>query len=448
MKAAGGLGRRLGRAFALQAAIIGAAAGLGVWAAAITIEGLLVERALHGEADHFWRGRALDPTLPAPDTLNLTGYLAPGGDESGYPPALRGLGPGYHRLSSTSDLTVAYVDERDGDRLALVFDGEQVRELSVYFGLLPLALVLTLLYLSAWLAYRAARRAVSPVEWLAREVSRLDPERPDPGAFSAERLPGRPDSEVADLADALQRLAQRVNEFLERERNFTRDASHELRSPLTVIRLAADMLLSEQELDRPARNSVLRIKRAASDMEELTDAFLLLARESEQGLSLEPVAVNDVVGEEVERARLLAQERPLEVRLVEDCRMEVATSDKVLSVLIGNLLRNAVHYTDEGEVRVRVGRGFVEISDSGPGIPRDEVAKVFRPFYRAGEAGAPAPGGAPGRRPRGGHGVGLTIVKRLADRFGWTVRIESTPGVGTCAVVEFPRARIVDSPGT
>jgi signal transduction histidine kinase len=246
---------------------------------------------------------------------------------------------------------------------------------------------------------------------------------------------------VVDLADALGRLAARVNQFLERERNFTRDASHELRSPLTVIRLAADMLLSEQELGRPARNSVLRIKRAVNDMEELTDAFLLLARESEKGLAVGPVCVNDVVAEETERARLLARERPVTVRVVEECRMTVVSSDKALSVLLGNLLRNAVHYTERGEVVARIGQGFVEIADSGPGIPSDQVDKVFSPFFRGAEspAAAGAVGAAPGRS-RGGHGVGLTIVKRFSDRFGWPVRIESRPGAGTRVVVEFPDA--------
>ena len=198
--------------------------------------------------------------------------------------------------------------------------------------------------------------------------------------------------------------------------------------PETVIKIAADMLLSEQELDRRARNSVLRIKRSATDMEELTEAFLLLARESEQGLSLEPVCVNDVVDYELERARELIGEKPVKVVRTADCRLVVQASEKVLSVLVGNLVRNAFSYTDAGTVRLEVTRDSFVIEDSGVGIPDEKVQQVFEPFFRGDS------------RKRGGHGVGLTIVKRLSDRFGWPVHIDSAVGIGTRVVVEFPDA--------
>ncbi len=205
MSTRGGMRRRLGRAFLLQASAIGVTAVIGVWVAAFTIEQVLVKRALQQEANYYWALRDQSPELPTPRTRNLTGYLAVDGDEREFPPALRGLTLGYHRMpNSDADFTVAYIAEQGSDRLALIFDGEQVHELSLFFGLAPLAFVLAMLYLAAWLSYRAARLAVSPVEWLAREVRAVDPEHPDPAAFSPERLPGRPDTEVVDLSEALE----------------------------------------------------------------------------------------------------------------------------------------------------------------------------------------------------------------------------------------------------
>jgi signal transduction histidine kinase len=427
-----GLGERFGLAFLIQAILIAVAAVLGVYAAAFAIEEVLIKQALREEANYFWERREQDQGFPLPDTLNLTGYMTRGGDAGHLPKALRELKPGFHHLPAQSEFSVVYATGRDPERLFLVFDGEQVGELAHYFGLVPLASVLVVIYLLTWIGYRLSRSALSPILWLSRQVHKMDPEAPDAGIFSTQTLPGNPDREIVALADALERLSRRINEFAERERNFTRDASHELRSPLTVIKIAADMLLSEQELDTPARNSVLRIRRAAGDMEELTEVFLLLARESEHGLSTDPVCVNDIIAEELERSKVRLGAKPVEVKVHSSCRLITEASDKVLSVLFGNLIRNAFDYTDSGNVTIQVNPGSVSIEDSGRGMHGEDVDRVFEPFYRGGS------------RQRGGHGIGLSIVKRLSDRFGWPVHVRSEIGVGTRVLVEFPRFRAED----
>ena len=96
--------------------------------------------------------------------------------------------------------------------------------------------------------------------------------------------------------------------------------------------------------------------------------------------------------------------------------------------MIGNLLRNAFSYTDAGRIAVTIDPGSVAIEDTGIGIPAGRVRDMYRPFVR-GDATR-----------RGGHGVGLTIVRRMSDRFGWPVEIDSRPGVGTRVVISFPDA--------
>jgi len=311
-----------------------------------------------------------------------------------------------------------------------VFDRSGVGRLATVFGLLPLAMVLLVLYLSTWLAFRLSRRAFSPVIALARQVRELDPAAPQPGRLDPDRLPADADAEVRELADALARYSQRLSEFIDRERHFTRDASHELRSPLTVIQMAAELLAADASLGEPARRSVQRIRRAAGDMQELTSAFLLLARESETGLPVEQVEVNAVVADELERAQLLAEGRPIRAEVRAGCRLLVDAPEKVLSVLLGNLLRNAFSYTDAGEVVVEIAPLTVVIRDSGVGMSPEIVRDLYQPFVRG------------DRNRRGGYGVGLTIVRRLSDRFGWPVAIDSEPGVGTRVEVRFPSARV------
>ena len=419
-----GIGARLGRAFLLQAAFISVAAVVGVFVAGALLERVLVREALQAETAHFWEQRSTRPDFPLPSTRNLTGYMG------NVPDALRPFALGYHPWRHDEVDYLVYVSEGGGERLYLAFDRSSVSRLAAYYGLAPLAIVLLALYLSTWLGFRVSRRALSPVIALARSVRQLDPRAPDPAAFNPDRLPGGADDEIGELSAALARFAQRLNELMERERHFTRDASHELRSPLTVIQMASDLLLQSTSLGEPEQRAVQRIRRSARDMEELTAAFLLLARESETGLPTENVCINDVIATEMDRVRPLAEGKPVSLQLEARCRLSVEAPEKVLSVLIGNLLRNAVAYTDAGRVRVEIDTSSITIEDTGIGLPAERVRDVGRPFVR-GSGGPP------------GHGVGLTIVRRLSDRFGWPVEFTSEVGVGTRVQVTFPKATAV-----
>lgn len=403
-----------------------------VLVAGVVIKDVLVKQALVKEADYFWTARESNPQFPLPDTLNLSGFLVTD-DEKSISPTIASLQPGFHELSGHSESSVAYpnnysvahVSEQDGQKLILGFAANQVSRLTFYFGLLPLMVVLLVLYLMLWWAYRASRRAVSPMIGLARQVSYLDPAEATPETFA---LPENEktqsiDREVQVLSDALVRFTRRLNDFIDRERNFTRDASHELRSPLTVIKLAADMLLSEQELTTPAKKYVMRIRQAVEDMEELTNAFLLLARESDRGVTSKSICVNDIVDKEIERARMVIGDKPIAIRKNYSTVLSVMTSDKALSIVIGNLLRNAFNYTDEGEVLITIRGNSLKIADSGLGMPNPQQA--FDPYFRS-------------ERRRGGYGVGLSIVKRFSDRFGWNVVINSEVGIGTEVTLSFP----------
>jgi len=428
MKPRATLKRRISRTFLLQAAAISFAAVISVLLAAIVIKQVLVTEALRVEATYFWQQRSADPDFPLPDTRNLSGYLSTGAGQAQLPPALRGLGDGFHEIPSAAGFTTVYVNSRDGQQLFLVFDGEQVNELAAYFGLLPLVMVLLVLYLSVWLAYRASHRAVSPVAWLAREVNQLDPDRPAPRRIDLSQLPAEIDEEVAVLAAALSGLAIRLDAFVERERTFTRDASHELRTPLTVIRMATDLLLARADLEPGIRDGIRRIRRSSDEMEHLVEAFLLLARESDQGLSSAPISVNDIVQHELEALEPLLRDKPVTVRIEAQGRLSMQEPEPAVSAVIRNLLRNAASYTENGEIRVRIGRNGVRISDSGVGMDASPGSALFEPYVR-------------GKAPHAdGHGVGLTIVRRFCDRFRWPIQFDSVPGEGTRVRVTFPNA--------
>ncbi|HET6905822.1 MAG TPA: HAMP domain-containing sensor histidine kinase [Rhodanobacteraceae bacterium] len=267
---------------------------------------------------------------------------------------------------------------------------------------------------------------------LANAVRGLDLNNPDASAFDPSSL-GLDDADVAVLATALHSFASRLEAFVERERNFTRDASHELRTPLTVIKVAADVLADEENLSPFAQRSLTRISRSVREIESLIEAFLVLARESDTGLPEEDFLVNDVVREEVERYRDLLGMKPVELRLEESARFALHAPPRVLAVVIGNLIRNACLYTERGSIVVGVHEGSVRVTDTGCGMDQEDLQRAFQTFYRGSGTGAR------------GHGIGLAVVRRIADRFDWPVELESQPGRGTVATLRFPKSMAVDS---
>ena len=420
-----GLRRKLRTAF-VQAAAISIAAVLGVVGASAVLKHVLIQRALQQEATHYWHRLDMDPRAPMPDTYNMTGYLLPPQTAAGLPPPLRPLGVGYHALPRDQGGSLVLVEEKNGKRLFLLFKQEQVDSLAFWFGVVPLVLVLSAVYLTAWLTYRSSRRAVSPVIWLARQVEQWDPMRPDASALDPRQLPGDVEGEALTLASSLHGFASRIGRFVEREHNFTRDASHELRTPLTVIRVAGDMMQADESLSPSSRRSLARIQSAGRDMEALIEAFLILAREGDTGLPDDDFDAMEVLHEEIEKARPLLDGKPVRLELRELASLRLRAPARVFSVMVGNLLRNACHYTESGAVTVTVRADAVAIEDSGVGMSTEELARAFDPFYRGGD------------QRRDGQGIGLSIVRRLSERYGWPVKLESKAGAGTTATISFP----------
>ncbi|MEO6968455.1 MAG: HAMP domain-containing sensor histidine kinase [Rhodanobacteraceae bacterium] len=272
----------------------------------------------------------------------------------------------------------------------------------------------------------------SPIMKLAAALRQWNPNQPDIAALEPARLGLTADSDAEVLAQSLHNFATRLDAFVERERNFTRDASHELRSPLTIIKVATEVLVDDESLSTFARRSLTRIQRSVREMEALIESFLILARESDTGLPEEDFLANDVVREQVERFRDLIEDKPIELKLEERARFALHAPPRVFAVVIGNLIRNACLYTERGVICVIVEEACVSVSDTGCGMDAEDLERAFQPFYRGSRTGDQ------------GHGIGLAIVRRIADRFDWPVELDSTRGHGTVARVRLPAAMPVD----
>jgi two-component system OmpR family sensor kinase/two-component system sensor histidine kinase QseC len=265
-----------------------------------------------------------------------------------------------------------------------------------------------------------------PLRRVASEVQRRNVDSLTP--IAAERLP----AEVAPLVNELNRLLARLHAAFQAQRAFVADAAHELRSPLTAVRLQLQLLdrAPDEGARREARTNLgAAVERAIHLVEQL----LTLARNEPRAIArdLAPVALDQAAADGVADTHTLALERQIDLALEAE-PVTVVGDREALRTLVRNLVDNAVRYTPpQGRVRVRsraTSEGAVlQVADSGPGIPAPERERVFDRFYRR-----------PGTVSEG-SGLGLAIVKAIADRHGAQVRIEGAPEGGLQVTVAFAR---------
>ncbi|MGN7724342.1 sensor histidine kinase [Luteimonas sp. 22616] len=427
-----GLPRKLRYAFILQVVLASLVVVVGAVVTGSIVKDALTDQQLRGEAQEFWNGRARDPAYPLPRASTMHGYfVATGQLQDQVPAELRRYGIGVSDLPGGNRKLI--VDERPQGRLYLVMSFDLLDAIIARAGLVSMLLALVAVYLTTWLTYRASKRLVTPVSWLARQVAHWDPGKPDMHSIAPGRIPGEADGEVGQLTSALRSLTRRTRDLVARERDFTRDASHELRTPLTVIRVATDMMLADEDVPARGHRTLQRIQQAGRDMEAIIDAFLILAREHGHAPLTEDFDVAVVVDEEVEKARPLLAGKPVELEVVATASPRLHASPRVLAVMLGQVLDNACVFTERGRIEVRVEPGSLVVVDTGIGMTPGVLHRAWDPFYRADRVNP------------SGKGMGLSIVRRLADRFDWKVTLDSTPGVGTVVTIDFARDVIADS---
>ena len=289
---------------------------------------------------------------------------------------------------------------------------------------LSIALVVTVVVFSglAWLlGVWSSSRVMAPVSELAQRIEQLG------SRGETEALAGHfADDEVGQVASALDDYALRLTQLVARDREFNSDVSHELRTPLAVILSTVELLLAMPDLSDRARDRLRRIERAAKQSTELTTALLHLSRGERQAPSEgETTEVGKVLDQLLETHRSQLGRKPLTLELIKEAEVQVDAPQSVIAVAVGNLLGNAIKYTSEGVVRVRLEADRVLVEDTGPGISQHEADRLFERNYR----GVGATGS--------GAGLGLAIVSRLCDLYGWRASMEPREGGGARAMLDF-----------
>lgn len=414
---------KLLKIFLVQIGLISAVTAVGIFSAALVAEDLLVNQALQGEADYFWQRYQADEQAALPNSLNLLGYLGDPAQPEQTPAWLRGLSVGMHRVSHEGQRPIVHVSQKNDRILYLVFDEEQVSRLSLFFGIAPLTAVLLVLYALAFLGYFQAKRAISPIVKVALRVQQTRFDERGLQALDFADLRRNADMETDALVEAIESLMERLAQFVVRERNFTRYASHELRTPLAVIK-GSVANLQQLHQDEKSQRSLQRMATTVNDMEMLLETLLLLAREENLQQDAEPICVNDMAALVLDQLRVSHSRSGVTLTQQNDAFLQVRAPQKLVGIILTNLIRNALCYTSQGNVRVHVDEKGFSVEDTGIGIAPRDIEHIFDPFYRG------------QTHQEKGYGLGLSIVHKICRQLGWKIAVQSEENKGSCFRVE------------
>lgn len=281
------------------------------------------------------------------------------------------------------------------------------------------------------------RRALAPVARITQDAR----------AITESNLSAR--LAVPDSRDELQRLSETLNDMLDRieravtrTRQFTADASHELRAPMTLIHTAAQYALRRERDRDELVDGMRKILRESQRTTALIDDLLLLARGDagrEEAASLEPIDAAPLLRDAVEQAAAMAAAKDIRVRLeLEAEALPVQGDEARLRRLLLILVDNALKYTPSGGAVTIAGRADatdvrLSVADTGPGIAAEDLPLVFERFWRADKVRT---------REAGGTGLGLTIARQIAEAHGSRLSVDSEVGRGSVFSVRLPRSRV------
>lgn len=303
---------------------------------------------------------------------------------------------------------------------------DQARDTVLLVGLIALPLIIVAGFLVSWTLIGRALRPLSTLTSTARQLSGSSLDR-------RIHLVG-PRDEVAELADTFDEMLDRLQAAFEAERRFVANASHELRTPMSVIRTEVDVTLADPQATTQELREMGDVVRESVDRaDRLLNSLLFLARTQAGGISVRrPVNLADLVGPAIRAVQREVTERGLTIR-TELTPVLVSGDPALLDRVVGNLVENAVrHNLTGGLVQVRTavegGRAVVEVTSGGTVIDPRTVSELFEPFRQ-------------GERARTGHrgsGLGLSIVRAVVAAHEGTVSAQARPEGGLQVRVEVP----------
>lgn len=374
---------------------------------------------LEKEVDYVFDSFKNDNQASYPNSRFFTSYL----NESDLPQYLRNtivsLDTGYHFIDIEQEggkrqayYVAVFRQPNTPELFYILYDYTLYANEYINFQLFRMSRRVTLAFvivgvLGILIGIYASKVLISPIKSLVAQVQDLNPEN-----LSANFSQNFKNDEIGIFAKALETSMQRIKECIEREKNFTRDASHELRTPVTVINGAVEVIQQLPEYSNSSLAELIgRIERAAKNMEGIIDACLWLARERHVKTPKTSCLVGDIVTNAVEENRYLLSGKTISLEVIIDDNRRISVPQDVFHIAVVNLIKNAFIYTSEGQITVNVQPKYIQITNSGTVISPDKLSTIREPFQKGSNSK--------------GFGIGLTIVESLCKRFGFKLDIDS-----------------------
>ncbi len=361
---------------------------------------------------------ALDPNAPLPRSASLSIYLQSRQDRLPIPDYMVELADGVTHDIKIDDkayhVMVAPIAE---DRVYIRYDVTEIERSEELLQLILVVAWVILLVVTFIIARFLSQKLARPIQQLSQELSRINPD--ERGIQLSHRFE---DDEVGKIAQAFDSYTQKMDSYVEKQMAFAAMASHELRSPLTIVQTSADLISSRYD-DPEILPHLEKISRASANMANMIHALLAVTRDQPIKNAEQQVALRPLIDEIIDGMAPEISAKKISVDNALESDISVEADKTLVTVVLANLIKNSVKHGQQSSIRIDMQDSLLTITDSGLGIDSAALQHIFDFGYR-------------GQNSQG-YGVGLYISKLICDYQGWSLELVPNPEGGIIARVRF-----------
>ncbi|WP_333660490.1 sensor histidine kinase [Acinetobacter sp.] len=315
---------------------------------------------------------------------------------------------------------VIRVTEKNDKKQILALDITEIEKQEFYVVFFAFVLMVFSIILITYIAYNQLGKLINPLLSLANDLSRLTPIQ-DQIQIDRSKIKYY---ESYVLSDAIQNYVERSQHYLEKEKVFFSTVSHELRTPVSVILGAIEVLQHHQSTPATVLPHLDRIARITQDMEELIACLLFLARDQQRlNLYAEEVDLYHEIPVMIEHHISLCKGKNVEILNLVNQPFRINVPPQLIRVVVSNLLRNAIENCDDGTIKIYQHDAQIMIEDSGHGMSAEALSAFYTSRARMGNNQS--------------AGIGIPLILKICDHFGWSLTFKSKPEKGTIAILKF-----------